>query len=71
MQELTSGPDVNFLSREQLYEDAVRRAVHVQKLLKQWKLVDSRDIGWLNMIAFPWEAPPDRLHTGESTNVHG
>jgi hypothetical protein len=36
----------------------------VQKLLKEWELVDYKDIEALDMIAFPWEVAPDGLHSG-------
>ena len=63
-QELTDGPDTNFLSREEFYTDALRRAVHQDKLIADWKITDQQEKQWLSNIAFPFEARPDTVHGG-------
>ena len=61
-------PDVRFMSREQHYEDAVRRTGYFNEMQSRLNIDGVIETVWLRTIYFPFEHAPDEVCSRMSWN---
>jgi len=57
------GPEYHFLSRDEIYEEGMRKTVAMNRKIKDHGLTEPSDLYWFRSLVFPNESAPAALHT--------